>query len=138
MRGLGRFHEQVQLSCPGDEGIYCLLAFLRSLRPFEAVQDFIANVDAGTRFMLAQERDGVCQVADNSPVAGVKLAVEAQLGWILHGPVTAGERFGSCVTRMSEAIYGKIVPGFRGACHRAALRADPVAQSGLQQPVIGR
>jgi len=23
-------------------------------------------------------------------------------------------------------------PGFRGACHRAALRADPVAPSGLR------
>ena len=25
----------------------------------------------------------------------------------------------------------KFVPGFRGACHRAALRADPLAPSGI-------
>jgi hypothetical protein len=37
---------------------------------------------------------------------------------------------------MSEATSGAgvttFIPGFRGACHRAALRADPLAPCGLR------
>jgi monofunctional biosynthetic peptidoglycan transglycosylase len=34
------------------------------------------------------------------------------------------------VARMSKTTCGKIAPGCRGACHRAALRADPVDHPG--------
>jgi hypothetical protein len=85
--GLGGWQEEIQLFCPGNEAVYRVLGFFNRLRPFEAVQDFVAIVHAGTRFMLAQQGDRVCQGADNPPVAHVKFPVKAQLGWILHGGV---------------------------------------------------
>ena len=32
-----------------------------------------------------------------------------------------------------QAEWAPSIPGFRGACHRAALRADPLAPSGLRR-----
>jgi hypothetical protein len=96
VHGLGRSRQEIQLFCPGNKGVYRPLAFLRGLRPFEVMQNFVANVHAGTRFVLAQQRDCVCEGGDNPPVAHVKFGVEPQPAWILHGGVTAGERFGSC------------------------------------------
>jgi hypothetical protein len=42
------------------------------------------------------------------------------------------------VARVERSETRGGVPGLRGACHRAALRADPLAPSGLQGVAIRR
>ena len=52
-----------------------------------------------------------------------------------YAPEALAQAILRAVARMERSVIRdrcRVNPGFRGACHRAALRADPLAPSGLR------
>ena len=59
----------------------------------QRVQDFIALVDTGPRFLLARKADGVVEVTNDAPVTQMQLGCEMKFD--RHGCITGAQAAGS-------------------------------------------
>src|SRR5262249_55579935 len=90
--------------CPGEEPRGGRLPLLIGLRALEPMQHLVACVHAGATLMLAHERDGVADRADDATVAQPDLWLDEKFGRVRrrvrHG---SSRSFGMCAPRSGRA-----------------------------------
>jgi len=57
----------------------CRVGLLFGLRALDRVQDLVALVDPGPRFLLASKANGVAEMADNSAISEMQFRREVEL-----------------------------------------------------------
>jgi len=57
----------------------CCVGLLLGLRALDRVQNLVALVDPGSRFLLASKANGVSEMANNSAVSEMEFRREVQL-----------------------------------------------------------
>src|SRR5215472_11880107 len=104
----GDLRKKVERPCPGEEPRGGRLPLLIGLRALEPMQHLVACVHAGAALMLAHERDGVADRADDATVAQPDLRLDAKFGRVRrrvrrrvrHG---SSRSFGMCGPRSGRA-----------------------------------